>query len=64
MLRALWYKTSLVYECVVEVSAAATYLYGTVVWLNGLFLDAVNALQYVSLTAGMLVMLRVTSGAV
>jgi len=62
MPRGKWYRSSLVYECVIEVLAAATYFYGTVVWLSVLFLGAVNALQYVSLTVGMFVVVRVTNG--
>jgi hypothetical protein len=57
-----WYRSSLAYECVIEVLAAAAYFYGTVVLLSVLFLGAVNALQYVSLTVGMFVVVRITSG--
>jgi len=64
MPQAPWYRTSLVYKCVMEVFAAASYFYGTVVWLSALFLGAVNALQYVSLTVGMFVVVRITSGTV
>ncbi|KAK0643889.1 hypothetical protein B0T16DRAFT_416806 [Cercophora newfieldiana] len=56
-----WYRSSLVYECVTEVLAAAIYFYGTVVWLSVLFLGAVNALQYVSLTVGMFVVVRIAA---
>lgn len=64
MPRGQWYRSSLVYECAIEVLAAATYFYGTVVWLSVLFLGAVNALQYVSLTVGMFVVVRITNGSI
>jgi len=62
MTRGKWYRSSLVYERAIEVLAAATYFYGTVVWPSVLFLGAVNALQYVSLTVGMFVVVRITNG--
>ncbi|KAM7201714.1 hypothetical protein V8F33_003263 [Rhypophila sp. PSN 637] len=57
-----WYRSQLVYESVIEFLAAAIYVYGTVVYLSVLFLGAVNALQFVALTVGMFVVVRITSG--
>ncbi|KAK0711791.1 hypothetical protein B0H67DRAFT_586314 [Lasiosphaeris hirsuta] len=62
MLRAPWCRGLLAYGCVIEVLAAVTYFYGTVVWLSVLFLVAANSLQYVSLTAGVFSVVRMTSG--
>ncbi|KAM7216576.1 hypothetical protein V8F06_007987, partial [Rhypophila decipiens] len=57
-----WYRSQLVYESAIEFLAAAIYVYGTVVYLSVLFVGAVNALQFVALTVGMFVVVRITSG--
>lgn len=57
-----WIRSRLVYDCVIDALAAVVYVYGTLVWLSALFLGAVNALGYVSLTVALYAVARVVSG--
>lgn len=50
------------YEFTITMLSAAVYFYGTFVWLSVVFLGAVPAIQYVGMTIGVYVAIRIIDG--